>query len=259
MSSYVQFTASTRNGKVAEAAFWLQAIPGASAGQDPSTTRATPKIKRGDFHTKASRWQTTFYSFQLPIATRPRTKMITSASLRTRRFPQRLSTNLFLLVRCLPRQLCLASPRVAAGQLHTTPIVAIKKRPRDRNPHAPNNRPPSPPSPPAQKPPLSNPPGQNTPAPEKVSQSGPAASESTPSSSNTSPSNDPEQPPKSEAYDTLLNDEKYQAFRGRQAQGLFTWKTVALFLLTGTGLVLYFRYEKERVNRLRSDLVNLTD
>ena len=161
-----------------------------------------------------------------------------------------------MLVRELSRRVCLTIPRVAAGHLHTTRVVAVKKNPRDRNPNVPNNRRPPRPSPSAQNPTVSNPPEQSTPPPENVSQSGPAASEPTPSSSNASPSQDPKPPPN---YDTLLNDEQYQAFRGRQAQGLFTWKTVALFLLTGTGLVVYFRYEKERVNRLRSDPTNLTD
>ena len=161
-------------------------------------------------------------------------------------------------MRGLSRRMCLAIPRVAASQLHTTPVMAAKKIPRDRNPNVPNNRRPPRQSPSAQKPAVSNPPQQSTPPPENVSQSGLATPEPTPSSSNASPSQDTKPPPKSEANDTLLNDERYQAFRGQQAQGPFTWKTAVLFLLTGTGLVLYFRYEKERVNRLRNDPVNLT-
>lgn len=47
-----------------------------------------------------------------------------------------------------------------------------------------------------------------------------------------------------------INDEQYKAYRGKQSYGPFTWKAAVLFVLTGTGLVIYFRIEKERMDRL---------
>jgi protein SCO1 len=41
-------------------------------------------------------------------------------------------------------------------------------------------------------------------------------------------------------------------YRGRQNMGPFTFKAAALFVLTGIGLVIYFRREKVRVERLRT-------
>jgi hypothetical protein len=156
-------------------------------------------------------------------------------------------SSLTIAVRCMSRRPCAAMPRLAIAQLHTTPIVAKKKRPRaDRTPGAP------PPPPTAQNPTPSNPAEQSVPPPEITPQSDPPpASEA--SSSNSSPSEDPQPPPpNSKGPDTLLNEQQYEAFRTKQTQGVFTWKTVVLFLLTGTGLVVYFQYEKERVNRLRN-------
>jgi hypothetical protein len=52
-----------------------------------------------------------------------------------------------------------------------------------------------------------------------------------------------------------LSDEQYQAFRGKQATGPFSWKAAALFLVTGTILVFYFRRERDRMERLRTFLI----
>jgi hypothetical protein len=59
-------------------------------------------------------------------------------------------------------------------------------------------------------------------------------------------------PPPPESINPIT-DEQYKAFRGKQATGPFTWKALALFLLTGAGLIIYFRQEKERMQRLRGD------
>ncbi|KAI9484669.1 SCO1/SenC-domain-containing protein [Zychaea mexicana] len=44
-----------------------------------------------------------------------------------------------------------------------------------------------------------------------------------------------------------------QRARSRAAIGVFNWKAAALFLGTGAGLLLYFRSEKERVEKLRDE------
>lgn len=73
----------------------------------------------------------------------------------------------------------------------------------------------------------------------------PPSSEPSPSSTSNSSSIPPEDA-------NPLNSEQYQAYRGKQSTGPFTWKAAALFLLTGAGLVIYFRIEKERIDRLRT-------
>ncbi|OZJ05632.1 hypothetical protein BZG36_01523 [Bifiguratus adelaidae] len=44
-----------------------------------------------------------------------------------------------------------------------------------------------------------------------------------------------------------------ESIRQRTRVGVVTWKTTAVFLLTGVGLVLYFRAEKERVRKAREE------
>jgi hypothetical protein len=56
-----------------------------------------------------------------------------------------------------------------------------------------------------------------------------------------------------------LTSEQYQAFRGKLKTGPFTWKALALFLWTGLGLHIYFRREKQRMERLRISLYYGTD
>ena len=57
-------------------------------------------------------------------------------------------------------------------------------------------------------------------------------------------------PTKEEDFNPLT-DEQYQAFRRKQQVGPFSWKALGLFVITGIGLVVYFRHEKERMDRLR--------
>ena len=61
----------------------------------------------------------------------------------------------------------------------------------------------------------------------------------------------PSAPPTPPNDTNPVHDEQYRAYRGKQSAGPFTWKAAVLFLLTGTGLVIYFRQEKERIERLR--------
>jgi hypothetical protein len=111
---------------------------------------------------------------------------------------------------------------------------------------------------------------------EKTSPPTPGSTNPDPAMTNTPPSNGnvssgatppstPNKPPQSEAKPTSatpsspkpedinpqLTTEQYQAFRGKQSVGPFTWKAAGLFLLTGTGLIIYFRHEKDRMDRLR--------
>ena len=39
--------------------------------------------------------------------------------------------------------------------------------------------------------------------------------------------------------------------RARNATGPFSWKAALLFVLTGAGMIIYFRVEKERLERKR--------
>jgi hypothetical protein len=171
--------------------------------------------------------------------------MMTSVSVRART-PHNNQSNLTILVRCIARQPCLPIRRIPVAQLHTTPIVAKKKKPWTSKSNSPT------PSPPQNSTP-SNPPAQSTPPPSNPSQLDPTA----PESSNTTTNSSSEQPTdekKPDTYDTLLNDPKYKAYRGKQTQGVVTWPTVAIFLVVGTGLFFYFQYEKERMTRLRNPL-----
>ena len=66
------------------------------------------------------------------------------------------------------------------------------------------------------------------------------------------------QPARPEDSD-ILNHEQSQLDRRKHMTGPFSWKSALLFLLTGTGLVLYFRYEKERMDRLRTTVMDNTN
>jgi len=66
----------------------------------------------------------------------------------------------------------------------------------------------------------------------------------------TTPPAPPSFPTKEEDFNPLT-DEQYQAFRRKQQVGPFSWKALGLFVITGIGLVVYFRHEKERMDRLR--------
>lgn len=39
--------------------------------------------------------------------------------------------------------------------------------------------------------------------------------------------------------------------KSRYSNGPFSWKAAALFVLTGAGMIVYFRHEKERLERMR--------
>ena len=113
----------------------------------------------------------------------------------------------------------------------------------------------------------------STPVPSETSSPSPATSAETPADATSETSSQPSTsatppippppdkdfttPPAPSSFPTKdddfnsLTDEQYQAFRRKQQVGPFSWSALGLFVITGIGLVVYFRHEKERMNRLR--------
>jgi hypothetical protein len=80
----------------------------------------------------------------------------------------------------------------------------------------------------------------------------PPAAENSPSEA---PSSSSSTPPKDQTVDPITKDEFYKDFRGKQTAGPVSFRAVALFLLTGAALIVYFRSEKERMDRVRMRIV----
>lgn len=165
-----------------------------------------------------------------------------------------------MVVLSLMQKQSLIVPQVAIARLHcSSPVFAKSKKSNNKKPNSiPSNNAKRVPAPNSISP---QPKPQVNEAPSGASSSEVPPSSDTPSPSqpvpeSASPSTDQQQatasPPPADAVNpNPIHDEQYKAYRGKQATGPFTWKAAALFLLTGTGLIIYFRMEKERMDRLR--------
>ena len=160
---------------------------------------------------------------------------------------------MFIVVLSLVQRRSLVLPRVPIAQLHCSPILAKSKKSKNNSsnssPSSNTNQTPSPSSIPSQ----SRLPGNESTEPSALE--GTSSAESAPPdglSSSFSPtatpvpaagsaSSTPPAPPTPPDDTNPIYDEQYKAYRGKQTAGPFTWKAAALFLLTGTGLVIYFR------------------
>jgi hypothetical protein len=170
---------------------------------------------------------------------------------------------MFIVVLSLVQRRTLVLPRVAIAQLHCSPMLAKSKKSKNNSsnssPSSNTNQTPSP-SPIPSQPRLPGNESTEPSAPEGASSAESAppdglsssfSSTETPIPTAGSASSTPPAPPTPPDDTNPIHDEQYRAYRGKQTAGPFTWKAATLFLLTGTGLVIYFRREKERMERLR--------
>ena len=164
-----------------------------------------------------------------------------------------------IVVLSLLQRRSLLLPRAAVARLHSSPILSKSKKSKNNSSNSTpsnNTNQTSSPSPiPSQSRLPSNEPSTEPSQPEGTSPSESPPPDGLSSSASAIPTTDPapstSAPPTPPNDTNPIYDEQYKAYRGKQTAGPFTWKAAALFVLTGTGLVIYFRREKERVERLR--------